>query len=143
MGAAAVVEEQVSLILLDIDRFKTINDTYGHAVGDQVLVAVGHTLRGRLRESDIAVRLGGDEFAVLARTRAPERLASLLLEAIRELDLEIDGSRLRLTASAGTAVVSSAGVGRTGLLEAADHALYRAKRQGRDRVDSHAAAQAS
>ncbi len=143
VGAAAVVEEQVSLILVDIDRFKTINDTYGHGVGDQVLVAVGHTLRGRLRESDIAVRLGGDEFAVLARTRAPERLASLLLEAIRELDLEIDGSRLQLTASAGTAVLSSAGVGRTGLLEAADHALYRAKRQGRDRVDSHAAAQAS
>ncbi len=129
--------EPVSLISIDIDRFKQVNDTYGHLAGDEVLVAVAKMLRRRTRERDLAVRLGGDEFAVLARTSTPEVLAAQLLAAVRGLDVCVAGRRVRLTASAGVAHVMPALFDRTDLLEAADHALYRAKRRGRDRVEAH------
>ena len=122
-----------SLIVLDVDRFKQVNDSLGHAAGDQALEQVARRLACRLRDSDTLARLGGDEFAVLAQTDAGERLAASLLDTIREVPFQLDGNARRLTASAGVATVR-AGDDPAALFAAADHALYTAKRAGRDRL---------
>jgi len=123
----------ISLVLLDLDHFKQINDTYGHPAGDQVLVAVADALRKRVRDSDFPIRLGGDEFAVLVRTDTPLPLVHDLLEAIRAVRIECGGATILVTASVGVATAGEHETSGVSLLEAADHALYRAKRDGRDR----------
>lgn len=128
--------DPASLILVDIDHFKQINDTHGHLAGDEVLAAVARIIRGRLRQRDIAARIGGDEFAVIARTGSPETLASQILVAIRS-ETKLDGNRpLPITASAGIATSTEATTQPRAFVEAADHALYRAKQRGRDRAES-------
>ena len=124
-----------SLIMIDLDHFKRINDRHGHPAGDRVLVRVAETLRKRLRRSDIAVRLGGDEFAVLVDLDDPIPLARELLRAIRAIRIDCHGTEIAVTASAGSA--SGDRTGNRGLIEAADHALYRAKHAGRNRCVAH------
>jgi diguanylate cyclase len=130
-----------SLLLIDIDEFKRINDTYGHLVGDQVLRAVAQILRARIKGADIAVRLGGDEFAVLLPDTGVKG-ASVLAEQIRTTLLQrrlrlIDRNQYveNLTLSIGVASVGAEATLES-LLQRADAALYAAKRAGRNRVST-------
>ncbi len=127
-----------SLVLLDLDRFKDLNDAYGHAAGDAVLIAVAETIRSRLRETDVLARIGGEEFLILLpHTTLPEAQAvvEVLFEAIRGKKHALPGADVQATASWGitnTSVCKNADAQE--LFRQADAALYRAKRTGRDRI---------
>lgn len=119
-------------LLVDIDNFKSINDTHGHAVGDEVIRALASTLRDCVRPGDIAARLGGDEFLLFARNcdpRGAELIAARLLAAVRAAGNAPVGFRV----SAGISVVAAADGRFDELYRQADSALYRAKAGGRDR----------
>jgi diguanylate cyclase (GGDEF)-like protein len=128
--------------LLDIDRFKGINDTYGHLTGDEVLKEIAHTLNTMLREYDLAGRFGGEEFALLLpQTRAVDafRIAERIRSAIAGLCIiapgATGGERVHVTVSIGVAALDSGSKREyTDLMAAADAALYRAKGSGRDQV---------
>jgi diguanylate cyclase (GGDEF)-like protein len=126
----------VSALFVDIDGFKQVNDSFGHAAGDQLLKIVAARLEGVIRDADTAARLAGDEFVVLVEgstlDAGPELVAERLLEALRApYDLEDTGRQLTLSASVGlaTGMYDSADA----LLREADIALYEAKAAGRDR----------
>ena len=124
----------LSLITCDIDHFKQINDTHGHAVGDQALVAIAEVLRKAARQSDVVARAGGEEFAVLAPDTALDnaaRLAERLRQQVGDCRSVVADGPLSLSASFGVAQLSDTA---DRLLEAADSALYRAKEEGRNRV---------
>ena len=126
----------LSLVLIDLDAFKAINDTYGHPAGDRVLQRVGEVLHGVSRNGDVIGRLGGDEFGlVLPETDAAgARLAAeRVLELLRSTPV---GSGITVTASAGVADLSDAD-GADRLLQIADGALYRSKARGRDAVSQY------
>ena len=127
--------QPLSVLLLDVDRLKAINDRGGHAAGDSALRAIGDAIRGGLRATDIGCRFGGDEFAVMA-PEADEAAARVLAERIRSLaeGMRLPGG-LRATVSLGVACAGP-GEGWTppGIVERADRALYEAKRAGRNRV---------
>jgi diguanylate cyclase (GGDEF)-like protein len=128
----------LSLLLVDLDQFKRVNDSRGHAVGDHVLERVGRMLLGRLRASDPVGRLGGDEFlAVLPET--PAELAMTAAEDLRRTLAEQqmdtgDGRLLRITCSLGVAELKAGDMDGGALLARADAALYLAKTGGRNRV---------
>ena len=128
----------LALLMLDLDRFKAINDQYGHAAGDKVLRATTAAWQAQLREHDPLGRIGGEEFLVVCPDTTPERalvVANRLCEASRALRFpEIDPG-LRVTVSIGIAHASGDGDSRDALFDRADAALYRAKQQGRDRVE--------
>nr|WP_233278018.1 diguanylate cyclase [Myxococcus stipitatus] len=139
-------QSPLSLVMLDIDHFKRINDTFGHPFGDQVLKAVAQTARTRLREVDVLARYGGEEFiALLPETNPVDALkvCERVREAIAGLGVEhvgVEGKRqeVRLTASLGVATVPSADLNSAeALLRAADAGLYAAKGAGRNRVRQH------
>lgn len=127
----------VSILMLDLDRFKTVNDTYGHAAGDQVLATVADTIRGCLRQTDVAARYGGEEFVVLlpgvatnGATRIAERIRSCVeAKPLPRMDTRVTISIGVSEHSSETAERPDDAVGR------ADDALYRAKRLGRNRVE--------
>lgn len=126
----------LAFVLLDIDYFKRLNDTWGHDAGDRALAAVGEALRSHLRDSDLAARSGGEEFAVLLPDTPVEgalRVAEELRRAIAEIDLGLE--RTTMTASFGVAVLGLHADDAHALMQAADRALYAAKRSGRDRVE--------
>ncbi|MDT3456723.1 GGDEF domain-containing protein [Stenotrophomonas pavanii] len=131
-GNSAVV------ILLDVDRFKAINDGHGHDAGDQVLVQVARLLQRHLRRSDSVARYGGEEFLVLLADgdlAGGRQLAESLRVALQQLDIALAGGNvLRVTASFGVAEGGTDALGWRTLLRAADAAMYQAKAQGRDRV---------
>ena len=138
MPRARRMGESVGVIVLDIDHFKNLNDTYGHDAGDYVLERTGELLRGATRNSDIACRFGGEEFAVIlpgatlqvARHRAEGIRASLEAAAF-----DFGGQKLgRLTLSAGVAAMPPHAQDWTATLHQADRALYTAKQAGRNRV---------
>jgi diguanylate cyclase (GGDEF)-like protein len=123
----------LALIMMDLDRFKQINDSAGHQAGDQVLVEVGALLKRHVRGSDIACRYGGEEFAVvLPRTSlaSARRRGAEICSAIRREPERLLG----VTASLGVALCPAHATDAEALLRAADHALYEAKREGRNRV---------
>ncbi|ODC03298.1 hypothetical protein BFW38_06795 [Terasakiispira papahanaumokuakeensis] len=128
-----------SMLLIDIDHFKHVNDTYGHQVGDQALQSLALKLKAELTEKGCVARFGGEEFAVLLPHQSlaeAEQLASQLLACIRNMAIAIqsdDISLLRLTISIGIASGKIEWVGLDHLIKAADDALYRAKDAGRDR----------
>lgn len=129
--------EELVLLMVDIDHFKDVNDRYGHAVGDAVLVAVGNCLKAQLRREDLLARIGGEEFAVLVPglpASAALRQAERLRRAIEALVIDAHGVRVRITTSIGIAEIAQGGRPLTDALAAADAALYRAKRAGRNRV---------
>jgi diguanylate cyclase (GGDEF)-like protein/PAS domain S-box-containing protein len=127
--------EQLAVLYIDIDEFKSVNDALGHSVGDELLKAVAGRLRGCLRETDLAARLGGDEFAVIqTAVRNPSETTHLverIYRAIREL-YECGGSHLITTdASIGVALASGPNADLDQLLKNADLAMYAAKSAGR------------
>jgi diguanylate cyclase (GGDEF)-like protein len=130
-------ELNASLLLLDIDDFKGVNDTHGHLWGDELLRRIAGILRERLSPEDFLARLGGDEFAVLltqADTARAAELAEELLALIRGHVMETDLGELAVTTSIGLVPLSPEARPDVDPLVAADRALYRAKREGRDRV---------
>ena len=132
----------LAVAMLDIDRFKAINDTYGHLLGDQVIKEIAHTLTALLRDYDQAGRFGGEEFALLLpQTRAVDafRIAERVRSAISGLCIiapgATGGERVHVTVSIGVAALDSGGKREYAeLMAAADAALYRAKASGRDQV---------
>jgi diguanylate cyclase (GGDEF)-like protein len=126
-----------ALLLLDIDRFKKLNDTYGHPAGDAALRNTAQLLTHHLRKSDLAARFGGEEFAVLcASTDAAgaHHLAEKVRGEVERGRLVFDGARLSVTVSIGVAVWPEDGRDPGALVAAADRALYAAKEGGRNRV---------
>jgi diguanylate cyclase (GGDEF)-like protein len=127
----------LSVLLLDIDHFKRINDTFGHQAGDAVLRAVGKTLGGTARRSDICARWGGEEFIiVLAQTELSS--AVLVAERVRKLleglDVQTEkGERVPVTASVGVASLYMSDTLES-FLDRADKAMYLAKSTGRNRI---------
>ncbi|HLF96015.1 MAG TPA: diguanylate cyclase [Methylococcaceae bacterium] len=136
LNRARRIRSQVGLLFIDLDRFKPVNDQFGHAVGDAVLDALGKRLRGAVRDVDYVARLGGDEFvAVLVdadNLHAFGRVARKLLGLI-EQPFEVGGNLHRLSASIGIAVFPQDAQTPDGLLDAADSAMYAAKSAGRSR----------
>jgi diguanylate cyclase (GGDEF)-like protein len=125
----------MSVVVLDLDHFKSLNDRFGHAVGDQVLAAVGATLSSTLRDSDFAGRNGGEEFAVVlpdTDSGGAAATAETLRAAIA--DISVPGLELELTASLGVATYPEHALSPERLERLADAALYVAKRSGRNRV---------
>jgi diguanylate cyclase (GGDEF)-like protein len=123
----------LSLIMLDIDHFKRVNDTYGHATGDLVLRRFAETIAKAIRPGDVLARLGGEEFAVLLPSRTLSEAAEIadrLRGLVAEMRVETTQGDLSITVSLGCATASPNG----DLLRSADEALYTAKRNGRDRV---------
>jgi diguanylate cyclase (GGDEF)-like protein len=125
-------------LVLDLDHFKTINDTLGHGVGDELIVRVARALRARLRDSDVLARLGGDEFAVLLPEGGREeavQVARDVLEAVRgQAVLASSGHARRASASIGIALFAPGGpMSGEAVLVEADLAMYEAKEDGRDR----------
>nr|WP_315807052.1 MULTISPECIES: GGDEF domain-containing protein [unclassified Bradyrhizobium] len=122
-----------ALILLDVDRLKPVNDTFGHAAGDEILRAVARTLSGQVRSSDVVGRLGGDEFGILLWNLSALDAAAkaLTLEhAIDALSFEFEAQTVRVGASAGVAILDPHTDAARGL-EAADRAMYIRKRERR------------
>ena len=127
-----------AVLAIDLDRFKAVNDTFGHAVGDRVLQKFANATREQLRPFDVVGRIGGEEFAVLLpRTHSREgaEIARRLKEAFSASAHEVDGHEVRATLSIGVAVVLGVEATVGEALERADAALYRAKLNGRDRVE--------
>jgi diguanylate cyclase (GGDEF)-like protein len=126
---------KLAVLMLDLDRFKIINDTQGHAVGDQLLKSVAERLTGVIRKSDTAARIGGDEFVlVLPNIHSPNdaaKLAQRILDVFREPFI-IDGHQLNISTSIGIAVYPETGKEIDILLKNSDKAMYQAKEQGRD-----------
>ena len=131
------MEGGVGVIFLDVDRFKMVNDTHGHARGDQVLQSVAARLAEHVHPSDTLARLGGDEFVVLTERFTDRALVEAFARDLHQaLSTEVlaGGQPFRLTASVGVAVGRGPGVDADRLLADADTAMYRAKRSGRDTV---------
>ena len=130
-GAAA-------LLFIDLDRFKAVNDTLGHAAGDQLLAAIADRIRAELRTTDVAGRLGGDEFAVLLRgvSRAAEatKVAQRLVQVVGD-PVIIAGQRVTVDASIGIVLTCPGVRDPADLMRRADIAMYRAKRNGRGRYE--------
>lgn len=127
----------LSLVLLDIDFFKKINDTCGHLAGDAVLKEVARVVRSRTRREDVVARYGGEEFALLL-PEIDHKGAAQLAEKVRKLvekhEFIFDGERIPVTISAGVATVQKKGEDPTELVRRADEKLYEAKSAGRNRV---------
>jgi diguanylate cyclase (GGDEF)-like protein len=126
-----------ALVLLDVDHFKKLNDTFGHQAGDHALKETARLLRRQLRRQDEAARIGGEEFAaILPGTDASgaEQLGERIRRAVEEHQTVFEGARLAVTVSAGAAVWPADGADEAALLAAADRALYAAKQAGRNRV---------
>jgi diguanylate cyclase (GGDEF)-like protein len=131
---AARSGQPLSLVMLDIDHFKQVNDTHGHHAGDTVLQRVGRQLSEECRSSDLVSRYGGEEFAILLPETDIEQ-AYALAERLR-VAIAIDADDFRVTASFGVASCPDHGSGPAELVQAADAALYRSKRLGRNRTSS-------
>jgi len=129
----------ISLILLDIDRFKAVNDEHGHPAGDQVLERVAAIMGDQIRVEDMLARYGGEEFVIVLRETpigGAEALAERIRRAVAEAQIEVSGARaLRVTLSAGCASLACTGNANVDeLVQLADRRLYLAKQEGRNRV---------
>lgn len=134
VGRVLRFERPFTLLMIDIDNFKNLNDTFGHDAGDDAIRQISRVLREGTRGIDLAARIGGEEFAVLlveTNQSAGMEVAERLRMAIKDLEMPSGG---RITASFGVAECPTDAQTASGILKAADVALYEAKRNGRDRV---------
>jgi diguanylate cyclase (GGDEF)-like protein len=133
--------KSMAVIMVDGDRFKNVNDTYGHPVGDEVLVELARRLKTGVRKNDAVARYGGEEFAVIldnAGEKETREIAEKMRHSIRSQPFVTSAGKIRITASFGFSIVSGTdGFAKKELLEQADQALYHAKACGRDRVVSY------
>ena len=123
--------------MLDLDHFKTLNDTHGHPFGDEVLRRLGQLLTETCRTEDVVCRYGGEEFVVLTPgldRKAASGLAERLRRAIAALELQAGSTAVKITCSLGVAEVDATTQSSADLVRRADKALYEAKRGGRNRV---------
>lgn len=130
--------DALTLLMLDLDHFKTINDRFGHLEGDRVLAEFARTIKSHLRASDTVGRLGGEEFGLLlplTGTAESTEVAARILDAIRALELvDANGQSYRITTSMGAGTLHPSDRSLRDLLDRADQALYLAKRRGRDQL---------
>jgi len=127
----------LAVLMIDLDYFKKVNDAYGHAVGDKVLVAFTDICKKNLRDFDIFGRLGGEEFAILlpqTETNNARILAERLCSIVARTDIEAEDKILRITVSIGVSVLLSEEDSLDKMLRRADDAMYEAKRNGRNQV---------
>jgi diguanylate cyclase (GGDEF)-like protein/PAS domain S-box-containing protein len=128
-------DTRLAVMMLDLDRFKDVNDTFGHIVGDELLRAAGERLMGIVRKSDTVARMGGDEFVVLllqiVKTEDAVKVAQKILSAFRK-PFALNPYRIRTTTSIGIAIYPEDGEDVETLFKSADTAMYWAKEQGRD-----------
>ncbi|HEY9103691.1 PAS domain S-box protein [Chitinimonas sp.] len=135
INRAKARRQSLAVLFLDLDRFKAINDTLGHGIGDRLLVAATERLRNQVKETDLVGRLGGDEFTiVLENLNAPEIAADVASRIVGAMSQHfvIDGHEMFVTASVGVAVYPGDGQDATSLLKNADVAMYRAKERGKN-----------
>ena len=128
------LDRKVALLCLDLDRFKAVNDSYGHLTGDQLLTEVAERLRGCVRKSDIIARMGGDEFAIIQDIESAEDaqyLAGRIIDAMK-LPIMINETVLEVGVSVGIALAPTDGMDANNLLSRADLAMYRVKAEGRN-----------
>ena len=144
LSAAARYQETLAVMFLDLDRFKIINDTLGHTLGDQLLQKVAQRLRDSVRAEDIVARWGGDEFIMLLPRLIEEeeaaQVATRILHAFSE-DFQLDSHELCVSASLGIALFNEDSPDLETLIQHADTALYWAKEQGRDRYEIYSASE--
>jgi diguanylate cyclase (GGDEF)-like protein len=127
----------ISLVMIDIDHFKVVNDTYGHMAGDEMLIALGNLLQNQARKMDTVCRYGGEEFMVLmprANWQSASHRANQWRIAFQELLVPYQGATLNTTLSAGIATLSPEDNDIEDAMREADIALYRSKSSGRNRV---------
>jgi diguanylate cyclase (GGDEF)-like protein len=138
LATARRFRQPLSALMLDVDHFKSVNDRFGHAVGDQVLRALADRCRTALRSIDILGRYGGEEFAILLPGTPQHPAASVLAERIRgricESPVHTDAGNIPITVSVGVAGMLDESHDLGELLKRADQSLYLAKQQGRNRV---------
>jgi diguanylate cyclase (GGDEF)-like protein len=137
LARARRTRQPVSLVMFDVDRFKSINDRYGHLCGDTVLARVGAMLRASLRESDLKYRYGGEEFLILLPDTpldGARHAAETLRRELWKIEVPWDGDTVRVTGSFGAACARPDELEPASVIARADQALYRAKREGRDFV---------
>lgn len=136
---AARQHQPYALLFVDLDHFKQINDTGGHAAGDETLRQIGHILKSQVRSGDTAARMGGDEFAILLQNCPPKRakeVAENILAAIQDFSLSWEGGKyFKVGASIGVAYTNAGEHTAAAVLRAADSACYAAKNNGRGRVE--------
>jgi two-component system cell cycle response regulator len=127
----------LSMLMIDLDGFKIVNDTYGHEAGDQMLQCLANTLKENIREIDLLARLGGEEFSVLlpnTEASAAVKLAERLRQAAEALYCSFQGQKVNVTMSIGVASFDNEMMDLDTLLRNADTAMYQAKHQGRNQV---------
>ncbi len=138
LDRTAAGDRPPALLLLDVDHFKRINDSYGHAAGDDVLVAVARRVAGSVRTTDVAARWGGEEFCVLLEGVADDDALREVAEGVRlrveASPIEVEGVAIVVTVSVGAARATAGLHGADDLVDAADRALYAAKRRGRNQT---------
>jgi diguanylate cyclase (GGDEF)-like protein len=138
LARARFSNEPVSLVMFDLDGFKSINDQFGHATGDEVLIAFCRLASAQLRPNDLFARIGGEEFVTLLPNAAAQDavwLAERVRAAIEAASHTVEGHVVRLTVSAGIAALNEGATALGTFLGVADYALFRAKAAGRNRVE--------
>lgn len=128
--------QEFTILVVDIDHFKNVNDTYGHSTGDEVLKTVSTSIQSCIRTTDMLFRYGGEEFVILLANSDCEKsyvIADRILEAVRDIDLKVKGKQLDLSVSIGLACLKGKDNRHT-LFDRADSAMYTAKNEGRDQI---------
>lgn len=133
LSIAQRYSQGLSIILMDIDFFKKVNDTYGHNVGDEVLVKVSHTLKSNLRSADIAARIGGEEFLLILPKQNLET-AQIVGERLRTSVAELSWTQTNLKVTISGGICDDTTLDPSEMLASADKKLYSAKDQGRNRI---------
>lgn len=133
-------KQQLAVLFMDLDRFKGINDTLGHQVGDKLLIEVGKRLQSGLRKSDVLARLGGDEFAVLIHNSNPDQAAEVADKLIESINTpyDVEQYNLQVTTSIGISMYPDDGRSASAILKSADTAMYNSKEAGRNQFSFYA-----